>query len=350
MEVATFLRQRLLRGDWPQLLPSEMQLAQELQVGRNTVRAALAVLEDEGLLRSAVGRRREVIADPKTRQRRPGKALVLLLPAPWQSLPPASLLWMDALRTRLQTDGWQVTFAVEPKAFRRTPAAPLEALVARHPSTVWLLYRSTAPMQRWFQKQQLRTVIAGSCHTGVTLPQVDTDYRATSRHAASRLLGLGHLHLAVLTPAAPFAGDDESLRGFREGAAGATVQLITVKDTKASVIHALRNLLAAPHRPTAIYSLEARQTATTLSYLAQQGIAVPSQMALLSRDHDPLLEHLVPEPARYERQPDAFAKKLAHLVTALGAGLPLKPSQHLIMPTFVRGETLGPPPVLKKNR
>jgi hypothetical protein len=73
-------------------------------------------------------------------------------------------------------------------------------------------------------------------------------------------------------------------------------------------------------------------------------------MSLLSRNDDPLLTHLVPEPARYERLPDAFAKKLAQLVISVGSGLPLKQAKHLIMPTFLRGETLGRPPVPKKNR
>ncbi len=327
------------------MLPGEMELARELQVGRNTIRAAMVVLEKEGLVRTVSGRRREVLGQVRRARPKQEKVAVLVLPAPWHSLPPSTLLWMDALRLRLLGAGWQLQLVVEAAAFRRAPATALESLVSRYPSAVWVLYRSTAAMQRWFEKHEVSTVIAGSCHAGVNLPQMDTDFRATSRHASARLLGLGHRRLAVLAPAAPLAGDEESLLGFREGAEGASLQVLSVTDSKTSVLQALRSILAASERPTAIFTLEARHAATALTFLVGQGVTIPGQMSLLSRDHDPLLEHLVPEPARYERQPEAFAKKLAHLVTSSGGGVPLKETKHLIMPAFMRGETLGRAPV-----
>lgn len=343
-EVAAFLRERLLRGDWSQRLPGELDLAHELQVGRNTIRAALAVLEKEGLLRTATGRRRELMTPVKQVRPKLEKVAVMLMPLPWHTLPPSTLLWMDALRSRLQGAGWQLQMLVDTAAFRRAPAAALESLMARHPSAVWILFRSTAAMQHWFDKRQVCMVVAGSCHAGVGLPQVDTDFRATARHAAARLVGLGHRHLAVLAASVPLAGDDESLVGFREGAGDARLKVHHCNDSKASVIKALRTMLTSAQRPTALFVFQAAHAATALTYLSQKGVAVPAQMSLLSRDHEPFLTHLVPEPARYERKPEAFAKKLAHLVTALGEGMLPKKSQHLLMPTFVRGETLGRAP------
>jgi DNA-binding LacI/PurR family transcriptional regulator len=239
---------------------------------------------------------------------------------------------------------------VDAAAFRRAPAAALDSLVARHPSAVWILYRSTAAMQRWFEKGELRTVVAGSCHPGVGLPQVDTDFRAASRHAASRLVGLGHRHLAVLAPAISFAGDDESVAGFREGAADARLEVLHCHDSAAGVIATLRAMLRRPQRPTAVFVLQAGHAATALTFFLQQGVEIPLQMSLLSRSHEPFLQHLVPEPARYERQPEVFAKKLAHLITALGDGVLPKKVRHLLMPTFLPGETLGRASVPTKNR
>ena len=213
--------------------------------------------------------------------------------------------------------------------------------MARHPSAVWILFRSTPAMQHWFDKRQVCMVVAGSCHAGVRLPQVDTDFRAAARHAAARLVGLGHRHLAVLAPTISLAGDDESLVGFLEGAGHARLKVHHCSDSKSSVIKALRTMLTSPQRPTALFVFQAAHAATALTYLSQKGVAVPAQMSLLSRDHEPFLTHLVPEPARYERKPEAYAKKLAHLVMALGEGMPPKKSQHLLLPTFVRGETLG---------
>lgn len=350
LEVAAYLRKRLQRGDWALHLPGELELARELQVGRNTIRAALGILEKEGLLRTSSGRRRELMVPVKRVRPKLEKVAVMLMPSAWHTLAPSTLLWMDALRSRLQGAGWQFQMIVDATAFRRAPTAALDSLVARHPAAVWILFRSTAAMQRWFEKRQVCTVVAGSCHAGVGLPQVDTDFRATARHAAARLVGLGHRHLAVLAPTVPLAGDDESLVGFREGAGDARLKVYLCNDSKTSVIKALRAMLTGANRPTALFVFQASHAASTLTYLFQQGVTVPAQMSLLSRDHEPFLTHLVPEPARYERQPEVFSKKLAHLITALGDGVPPKKSQHLLMPTFERSETLGRAPVPTKNR
>jgi DNA-binding LacI/PurR family transcriptional regulator len=146
------------------------------------------------------------------------------------------LLWMDALRSRLNGAGWQLKMLVDTTAFRRSPTPALESLVTRYPLAVWILFRSTAAMQRWFERRQVKTVVAGSCHADVKLPQVDTDFRATSRHAAARLVGLGHRQIAVLAPEISFAGDDECLTGFREGAGAAGLKVHRCNDTKTSVI------------------------------------------------------------------------------------------------------------------
>jgi GntR family transcriptional regulator len=57
-QVAARIRERIESGelaprDW---LPSETDLAQTYDVGRDTVRAALAVLRDEGLITTIKGR------------------------------------------------------------------------------------------------------------------------------------------------------------------------------------------------------------------------------------------------------------------------------------------------------
>ncbi len=49
-ETAAVLRQRIEAGEWPLHLPGELDLAALLQVGRNTLRSALALLEGEGYL------------------------------------------------------------------------------------------------------------------------------------------------------------------------------------------------------------------------------------------------------------------------------------------------------------
>ncbi|MEN3941225.1 substrate-binding domain-containing protein [Prosthecobacter sp. SYSU 5D2] len=343
VEAAAFLREKMLAGAWTRLLPGEAELARQLQVGRNTIRAALAQLEVEGLLKTQTGRRREVTvllsAHPKEDDR--SQVAVLLLGMPYHALASSTLLWMEALRLRLQGSGWTLRIQVESAAYRRAPGRVLERLAAEQPGAVWVLYRSTATMQQWFEKQGLRAVIAGTRHPGSCLPQVDTDYRAASRHAAARLAALGHRHLVILTPKAQLAGDSESIAGFREGAGQASVGLATHNDTVEGVIASLRQVMNLRSAPTGLLVLRAEHFATCLTWLLQQGINIPGQVSLISRDDEPFLQHLHPEPTRYRRSAETFAKKLARLITTCGDGSPGRAAAPLLMPDFVKGGTLG---------
>lgn len=342
-EAAEHLRQLILAGTWLGLLPGEMDLARQLQVGRNTVRSALSQLEDEGLLKNRMGRRREVVTASHLPVPKVSNKAVLLLAVPYHALAPSTLLWMEALRLDLQGAGWLLQIQTEPAAFRRNSAAVLSSLTAASPGTVWILHRSTAAMQQWFQQQALPAVIAGTQHAEITLPRVDTDYRATSRHAAARLTSRGHRHLAVLTSKEGLAGDVESLAGFREGSSGNEVAVITHNNTPAGVIAALRPVFEGSRHPTALFVLRAEHFATALTWLLEKGVSIPAQVSLVCRDDEPFLQHLHPEPTRYRRSAENFAKKLSRLVTSCStdrrAG---KLPGTLLMPEFLPGGTLGP--------
>lgn len=349
-EATQFLREKLLSGCWPHLLPGEVELARQLQVGRNTVRSALAQLESEGWISTQMGRRRQVTASPP-----PGrsaqtvvKRATLLLATPLHTLAPNTLLWMDTLRQQLLGSGWLLETQVQPAAFKKNPAAALSSLTAGSPATVWILHRAPQATQTWFQTRQVPAVVAGTRHGSLSLPQVDTDYRAVCRHAAARLTSLGHRRLGLLTSRLQLAGDAESVAGFLEGAGSAEVEMLPHNETPEGVVATLKAAFSvAASRPTALFSLRAEHHATALSWLLAQGLRIPAHLSLLCRDDEPFLHHLYPEPARYRRSAETFAKKLARLVVqCTQPGGQSAARSVLLMPDFVRGDSLGPPPTL----
>jgi DNA-binding FadR family transcriptional regulator len=64
--VARIIGDRILRGDWPvgHSLPSETALAENLGVNRSTMREAIRVLEDNGMLRRRPGGKRLHVSAP----------------------------------------------------------------------------------------------------------------------------------------------------------------------------------------------------------------------------------------------------------------------------------------------
>jgi GntR family transcriptional regulator len=65
-QLADILRERIAAGDIPvgRRIPSQMELEQEFDISRNTIKKALDLLKGEGLLETAPGRGLFVKATP----------------------------------------------------------------------------------------------------------------------------------------------------------------------------------------------------------------------------------------------------------------------------------------------
>jgi LacI family transcriptional regulator len=190
-------------------------------------------------------------------------------------------------------------------------------------------------------------VVAGSIYPGIELPFRDLDHRAVCRHAASTLLRGGHRRLALITHRERCAGDLESERGFIEGArAGgldaAAAQIVPVDSDPAEIGHAVRRLMEQGNRPTGLLVASAYHYLAVTTRLAQLGWRVPQDVSVISREEDPFLSFVVPEPARYLGSPHRFAKMLLRPVLQLMEGVAVCASCSRLMPEFVAGASTAP--------
>ena len=204
-------------------------------------------------------------------------------------------------------------------------------------------------MQRWFSKNEIPCIVAGSTYAGLELPFRDLDHRAMCRHAAGVLLGLGHRRLVMLTQKSRRAGDLESETGFLEGVkqsrhSDAEAAVIYHQATVVSVAHAVRRILELQPRPTALLVVHPHYYLAAASRLAQAGVRIPQDMSLISRDDDPFLAFVVPLPARYVVSPHQLAKNLLRPVLELLDGNAVTQRAARIMPEFIRGESTDAPP------
>jgi len=88
--IAVTLRQEILGNDAGPYLPSERLLTERFGVGRSTVRRALQVLEEEGLILRRPGRRTEILArtSPASAAAHPHVAFVAnSSPRGWVTMP-----------------------------------------------------------------------------------------------------------------------------------------------------------------------------------------------------------------------------------------------------------------------
>lgn len=339
---ADFLREALTSGEWGEVLPSERRLCARLRISRPTLRAVLAQLEREGLVSAVKNKQRLLLSSKATASSHASNTTVVLLtPLPAQWMPPFVLFWMDTLRELLAESGLQLDVQVVPKAFETKSASVLKKLVASLKPAVWVLFRSTEVMQRWFAAQDAVAVIAGTCAEGVNLPSVDVDYRAACRHAASLLLRRGHQRLALLLPDSSHGGDAESELGFREGAGTRVLaSVLRHRESPEALVRCLDDCLRQRRPPTALVVARSAHVLTVLTHLLRQGKRVPADVAVISRDEDEFLQHVVPKVSRYAADPAKFARQLARLVLDAARHGVVKPKTVRLMPAYVAGETV----------
>ncbi len=344
-ETVNVMRRAIQSGMWRDHLPGERTLCTMWQISRPTLRSALDVLRREKLIEVGHGKRTRVLT-PAAPRRVKTLTVGLLSPEPLHAMPPFVMLWVDELRGQLAAAGHLLHVQVGRAGFgHKNPARALDSLVNGTPAAAWVLYQTTETMQRWFAEQQVPCVVVGSLFPRTELPAVDRDYRAVCRHAIGLLANRGHSHLALFIHRQRLGGDLESEHGFQEGLAAAQARgvsgLMLYHDgTSEGICTQLDAMLALRKRPTAMLMARSGVALTTLTHLLRRGIKVPGDMALLCRDDDSFLDHVVPRMARYVVNPDAFAKQVFRMVMGLVQEGQLPNTDVKVMPSFMARESL----------
>lgn len=351
-QTAQILRQMIFDGEWGSQLPTEAQLKARMQVGRNTVRAALVVLTKEGILSEGQpGIRRTILVPGKrTKPQTRAKVVAFLAPNELEQTRSQVIFTVDGLRDHLAEMGYRMEIHTS-KAFQMEhPTRTLENLVHKNPADLWVLHQSTRTMQEWFSQQAIPCLIHGSTHEGIQLPCVDLDYAAITRHAVGQLTGKGHNHLAIMLPTQHLYGDEQAEAAFwdalqihhnpeRKG----LILRIPSNDPEA-VCKEFKRAMQQVDAPTGLILWRVNYANTILTYAQQIGLQIPRDLSIICTDDSPSAEWLIPSLARYQTQRSNIITKLfrrIHQILKTGSG---DHTQTLIHPDWLPGNSVGPPP------
>jgi len=344
-QTAAILKEHLATTSTGEQLPSERQLCTQMGVSRMTLRAALARLTDEKLIKSHKGRRHMVMTQGAEKSTTRSRSVVVLSPVALQRVDPRVLFWIDELREALNEKDYKLDFLAQRSCYSERPGRALTELTSRLRPAAWLLYLSTHAMQMWFSEHGQPAVIPGSPYGEVRLPSVDVDYRATCRHAVGCFLARGHKFFALLNPRSIAGGDVESERGFLEAgeSAGSEIEAMVVRHDGSvpGICASLDRLLQRKRQPTAFLVSRPTHALTALGHLVRRGVKFPKEATLIARDHDSFLEYAVPSIARYQADPLLFAHKLSRIVFEMASGGDARPRDCRIIPQLIPGNTLG---------
>jgi DNA-binding LacI/PurR family transcriptional regulator len=348
VQVAEHLNAEIASGRWVEYLPGERTLAATLRVSRRTLTAALAQLQRTGVIKSEPARGHRIVQGATGKPASVARLIGLLTPEPLDSMRPGTTLWVNDLQALLGEANFRLNLFHGQKYVAQQPGRALAKLVAGNPHAGWLLAGTPEPTQRWFAREKVPAIIAGTRHAGIALPDVDLDFFALGRHVAGRLAAHRHRQAALLLSHAPgyFMSEADTERGFRDvfEKAGGQAVILYHERTREGLARALRRLFTTREHVTALVVVNSLDYLTATSFLAQRGLRVPQDVAVIARNDDAFMSALLPEPTRYHASPHVIARRIFKLLMQVAAG-ETPPTAHVrIMPAFIAGESLSTAP------
>jgi DNA-binding LacI/PurR family transcriptional regulator len=341
-QAAQIIQDMISSGDFRELLPGERTLAAQLQIGRDTLRAALGILEAARVISPNEHGKRRRILTTAGKGRTATKRIAFLSPKNLAQLPPWMLVEFDSLRDLLTQRGYRLQL-INPGLFHlKNPARKLESLLSDIDADAWILYQCPGTIQQWFHQHKIPSLIRGYPYPDITIPFIDEDWEAAAFHAGTLLTREGHQHIGLLMPDSKLAGLSATERGLRKALPeNSTLIPIIEKGSAENVALALARCLRLENPPTAIVATRSRHTLSIISWMAQQKLAIPQDLSLITITSEPWFEHLLPKPSHYFSDPTHLARTVVRSILPIAQGKLSSSTKKLLIPEYIPGETVA---------
>lgn len=340
------LKTRMASGYWDGFLPSERHLATQLMVSRSTVVTALRLLQKEEIIERAHGKRTR-ISKGAVKRLTEGLArhVCVLSPVPTHQMSPKHTYVLLMLQKYLMRMGWDLKFRCRSVDTEDKGERTLTALTDENPGACWLLVGAASTTQAWFARCGLAAVAFGNQDPEIPICNLCLDYRAVCRHAAGRLLALGHEELALVAASETAYEAREAWQGLEE--ARASHKRGTIHLRKLTYTSGLRELEAwlNGNRPTGrtpgIIAMGAYPALNLYHHIQVRGFMVGKDVSFIATDHDPVFPHLTPSLAHYNLSGKASAKAILKYVTGYAGYNHLPPEKAVLLyPQWVAGDSV----------
>lgn len=344
-QAADSIQKAIADGTWREFLPSERRLCEMLRVSRPTIRTALRMLAENGMLEIRQGRRNRLLTQPRSVPRRQSRMIGLVTHEPFSHMALATYQIISEMRAHLAEHGFTTEVLVCQAHSARAQQRKLDEFVRQNRVLCCVLLSVSKDLQQWFSEHSVPALVLGSCHSEIKLPSLDIDYRSVCRHAGGIFLSKGHRRMALVVPNSGVAGDLASEVGFMESIQhnrqiDARASIVRHNGTAQSISTKLDALFNSAHAPTALLVAKPQHVFIVILYLLKRGLTVPDTVSFIARDHDHIFETVSPPIAHYTLQDDTFAHRLSRLMLQMVNLGNLECEPNLIFPKYLAGGTV----------
>ncbi len=342
-QVAQALREGLHQGRWQGTMPGRNRLAAELGVNHKTAKAALGILEREGLLVAhGPGRKRSILRDVPAL---PVARRVLVLVYEKSDLQTGYLV---NIIHRLQAAGHWAGFATKTLEDLGMDENRVARFVAKTEADAWVVVAGSREILEWFATQALPAFALFGRASRISIASAAPEKTNALLELVDRLVGLGHTRIVMLT---------------REDRRKPTLGTIELKYLACLEAHGIRtgpyNLPDWGNDPTALgQSLDSlfRHTPPTalivgdtqifpavVQHLARMGLSAPQNVSLACTDSASYFEWHRPHVTHITWNRSAVVNRVVNWANQMSRGKNER-RRTQIRATLVSGGTIGPVP------
>lgn len=340
-QVAAHLRAEILSGRLRDALPGYRLLAEHIGVNHKTMRAALALLEEEGILVPQGSGRRYLIRMEEHHGPVGFRVSILLF-----EKVDRCVVYHQEILDHLDRAEHSVAFAAKTLADLHFDLNRLRRFVSDHPADAWVVIAGTRDVLEWFADQPLPVFALAGRSAGLPIAGATIRKSPAIATAVKRLVELGHRRIVMLVREdrrKPFPGWQEHafLKALESmGIPTGSYNLPDWADTIDDFQRCLDSLFGRTP-PTALLIDEAPLFFAVQQFLALRGLSAPRDVSLLCLDPNPSFTWCRPSIAHIDWQPRPLVARIVRWTDNVARGKTDR-SMTSIKADFVEGGTIGP--------
>ena len=340
-QVAVHLREELLRGGLSGKMPGVNPLVAELGVGHKTVKAALRMLEDEGLLlNQGRGAQRRIVL-PEELAKPPALRVAILC----HEQSDQSLDYLIDCKNKLEAAGHIVIYAPSHLTEIKMDVRRLARMVAKTGADAWVVAGSTSEVLQWFLQQKTPAFALYGRRRKLKIAGIGPDHVPAILEATQRLIDLGHQRIVFLDSlfnvSEPGIAGTAYLDALSAGGITTGAYNLPGWDGGFEGLYAYLDSAFQFSPPTAIIASSSPTYFATQSFLVNRGIRVPQDLSLICIDDDPHFSQCRPTVSHTHWSRRAVANRIVRWVGNISLGKE-DTRQTSIKADFIEGDTMGP--------
>ena len=342
-QVAAHLKDEVERGALSETMPGEERLMRRLGVGAATVREALKLLENEGVLVGQGPGRRRKIKLPEELTKPPRLRVAILC----YEQSDQSQDYLTNCKNKLETAGHTVFYAPSHLTEIKMDVRRLARMVKKTEADAWVVLGGTREVLQWFMQQKTPVFADSGRRRRLKIAGIGPDHVPALTEATQRLIDLGHQRIVLLDSLYKVSEPGIIGAAFLDAlsAGGITTGSYNMPGWEGGLegLYAYLDSSFQRSPPTAIIAGSASTYFATQSFLVNRGIRVSQDLSLICVDNDPYFSQCQPSVSHIRWSSQSIGNRIVRWVRNISEGKE-DTCQTMIKTKFVEGGTIGPVP------